>query len=60
MTEKIRSIETHRFNLPLDEVLTDAKHSDHSHFEVVTITITLEDGSSGAGYIYTGGEAEWR
>ncbi|KNG93159.1 uroporphyrinogen decarboxylase [Pseudaestuariivita atlantica] len=44
------------FRLPLDEVLTDAKHGDHTHFEVVTATVTLADGSTGTGYTYTGGK----
>lgn len=55
MKEKIVSVETHRFNLPLDEILTDAKHGDHSHFEVIIATVMLEDGTSGTGYTYTGG-----
>ncbi len=53
--QKILSVNTRRFNLPLDEILTDASHGDHSHFEVITATITLEDGTSGTGYTYTGG-----
>ena len=38
------------------EVLNDAKHGDHTHFELVTATITLEDGTEGSGYTYTGGK----
>lgn len=30
-------------------------HGDHSRFELVTATVTLEDGSEGTGYTYTGG-----
>lgn len=52
---RISSIETNLFKVPLAEVLTDAKHGDHSHFELITITITLADGSAGTGYTYTGG-----
>ena len=52
----IEQIETHRFQVPLDEVLTDAKHGDHTHFELVTTTVTLADGRSGTGYTYTGGK----
>ena len=51
----IHNIETRLFRVPLPEVLTDAKHGDHSHFELVTVTIGLADGSSGTGYTYTGG-----
>ena len=51
----ITSINIQRFNVPLAEVLSDAKHGDHTHFELITATITLEDGSEGTGYTYTGG-----
>ncbi len=52
---RIGRIEARRFAVPLSEVLTDAKHGDHTHFELITATITLEDGSEGTGYTYTGG-----
>lgn len=52
----IRNIETRLFRVPLPEVMTDAKHGDHHHFELVTVTIELDDGSSGTGYTYTGGK----
>ncbi|MEL6888877.1 MAG: mandelate racemase/muconate lactonizing enzyme family protein [Pseudomonadota bacterium] len=52
----IASIEARRFNLPLAEVLSDAKHGDHTHFELITATVTLTDGSTGTGYTYTGGK----
>ncbi|WOO40855.1 enolase C-terminal domain-like protein [Rubellicoccus peritrichatus] len=52
---KIKNITTRLFRVPLKEVLTDAKHGDHSHFELVTTTITLDDGAEGTGYTYTGG-----
>ncbi|MEM7379064.1 MAG: uroporphyrinogen decarboxylase, partial [Pseudomonadota bacterium] len=44
-----------RYCLPLDEVLSDAKHGDHTHFELITVTLTLSDGRVGTGYTYTGG-----
>ncbi len=44
------------FKVPLAEVLTDAKHGDHTHFELVTVTVELDDGSKGTGYTYTGGK----
>lgn len=53
---KIKSIETRLFEVPLAEVLTDAKHGDHHYFELVTATVTLEDGTQGTGYTYTGGK----
>lgn len=52
----IRSIDTKRFNVPLKEVLVDAKHGDHTHFELVTATVHLDDGNVGTGYTYTGGK----
>jgi len=51
----IQNIDVQLFNVPLDEVLTDAKHGDHTHFELITVTIKLADGSEGTGYTYTGG-----
>lgn len=51
----IQNINVQLFNVPLDEVLTDAKHGDHTHFELITVTIKLTDGAEGTGYTYTGG-----
>ncbi|MBU2950827.1 mandelate racemase/muconate lactonizing enzyme family protein [Tamlana agarivorans] len=56
MSTKISNIKTQLFTVPLPEVMSDAKHGDHYHFELVTVTITLEDGSEGTGYTYTGGK----
>lgn len=53
---KIASISVRLFHIPLAEVLVDAKHGDHTHFELVTATIRLADGSEGTGYTYTGGK----
>lgn len=52
---KITSIDIQLFNVPLAEILSDAKHGDHTHFELITATVQLEDGSEGTGYTYTGG-----
>lgn len=52
---KIRQIEARYFAVPLSEVLSDAKHGDHSHFELITATIRLDDDTEGTGYTYTGG-----
>ncbi|MEP3638417.1 MAG: mandelate racemase/muconate lactonizing enzyme family protein [Paracoccaceae bacterium] len=53
---QIAKINAQRFQIPLAEVLTDAKHGDHTHFELVTATVTLDDGTQGTGYTYTGGK----
>ncbi|MCT8161727.1 mandelate racemase/muconate lactonizing enzyme family protein [Pseudoruegeria sp. SHC-113] len=52
----ITDIQIRRFPVPLAEVLVDAKHGAHTHFELITATITTEDGLSGTGYTYTGGK----
>ncbi len=51
----ITSLTARLFDVPLDEVLVDAKHGDHTHFQLVTATITTDDGQTGTGYTYTGG-----
>lgn len=56
MNSKIKSIHTQLFKVPLPEVMSDAKHGDHFEFELVTTTITLENGLEGVGYTYTGGK----
>lgn len=53
---RIVRVEPRLFHVPLDEVLVDAKHGDHTHFELVTATVTMDDGRSGTGYTYTGGK----
>lgn len=52
----INSIDVRRFEVPLAEVLVDAKHGAHTHFELVTVTIRDADGAEGTGYTYTGGK----
>ncbi|WP_116769589.1 mandelate racemase/muconate lactonizing enzyme family protein [Maribacter litoralis] len=56
MSTRIAKVDCQLFKVPLPEVMNDAKHGDHTHFELVTTTITLEDGSEGTGYTYTGGK----
>ncbi len=56
MSSNIASIKTKLFQVPLEEVLSDAKHGDHFFFELVTVTITLDNGLVGTGYTYTGGK----
>lgn len=53
---EIAKLSVRVFDVPLAEVLSDAKHGDHTHFELVTVTITLSDGTEGTGYTYTGGK----
>ena len=53
---KISHVTTTRFAIPLDEILSDAKHGDHTHFELITTTVRLENGDEGTGYTYTGGK----
>ncbi|MGC6392347.1 MAG: mandelate racemase/muconate lactonizing enzyme family protein [Alphaproteobacteria bacterium] len=53
--QKIECIDAQLFRLPLAETLSDAKHGDHTHFELITATITTTDGITGTGYAYTGG-----
>lgn len=51
----IDSVDVGYFRIPLPEVLSDAKHGDHTDFELITYTITCSDGVQGTGYTYTGG-----
>ena len=39
---RITDLEARLFRVPLPEVMSDAKHGDHTHFELVTVTITTE------------------
>ncbi|SET38221.1 mandelate racemase/muconate lactonizing enzyme family protein [Thalassotalea agarivorans] len=56
MPNIIKSAHAELYRIPLKEVLTDAKHGDHTHFEVILCRITTEDGQEGVGYTYTGGK----
>lgn len=51
----IEAVETRLYKVPLAEVLVDAKHGAHSHFDLVTATVHTSEGGSGTGYTYTGG-----
>ena len=51
----ITHVQARLFAVPLNEVLVDAKHGDHSHFHLITATVTLDDGRTGTGYTYNGG-----
>lgn len=52
---RIASVGARLFAVPLAEVLVDAKHGEHTHFHLITATVTLEDGRQGTGYTYNGG-----
>ncbi|UWQ20215.1 mandelate racemase/muconate lactonizing enzyme family protein [Jannaschia sp. W003] len=52
---RIASVEARLYAVPLDELLVDAKHGDHTHFQLVTCTVRDTDGLEGTGYTYTGG-----
>jgi L-alanine-DL-glutamate epimerase-like enolase superfamily enzyme len=56
MKSTITEIRNEYYQVPLDEVLSDAKHGDHTHFELILTHITTEDGFQGTGYTYTGGK----
>jgi len=52
----IEQIDIKKYNVPLSRVLVDAKHGIHTHFELITATITCRNGEKGTGYTYTGGK----
>ena len=52
---RISDVQSRLFVLPLNEPLLDAMHGEHTRFELITATVTLDDGSQGTGYTYTGG-----
>ncbi|WP_026960088.1 mandelate racemase/muconate lactonizing enzyme family protein [Aliagarivorans taiwanensis] len=56
MSSIITRVQSQLFKVPLAEILSDAKHGDHDHFELITTTITTADGLQGTGYTYTGGK----
>ena len=53
---RIETVDVRCFDVPLAEVLTDAKHGEHTHFEMITATVRTSDGAEGTGYTYTGGK----
>ncbi len=52
----IISIDIRHLKVRLDEVLVDARHGAHTHFELIAVIIQTDDGLSGTGYTYTGGK----
>jgi L-alanine-DL-glutamate epimerase-like enolase superfamily enzyme len=53
---RIEAVATQLFRVPLPQVMMDAKHGAHTHFELVTVTVRTADGREGTGYTYTGGK----
>ena len=51
----IKNLNAGFYRLPLKEVLVDAMHGEHHHFEIITVEISDEDGATGTGYTFTGG-----
>ncbi|WP_421726162.1 mandelate racemase/muconate lactonizing enzyme family protein [Bauldia sp.] len=51
----IAQVDAKLYRIPLPEVMADAKHGDHTHFELITVTVALANGLTGTGYSYTGG-----
>jgi len=43
----VKSLKTQLYHVPLKEVLSDAMHGDHTHFELITVTVELESGEIG-------------
>lgn len=54
-SHSIARIEARHFHLPLDEVMADAMHGDHTHFDLITARVIRQDGLEGVGYAFTGG-----
>ena len=51
----ITEIQTSYYRIPLPELMEDAKHGLHTHFEVPIVKVRTDDGREGIGYTYTGG-----
>ena len=54
----IKTLKVCLYWIPLDEVLLDAEHGSHTHWELVTVTLKNSDGQKGTGYTYTGGKGD--
>ena len=52
---KIDRIDTRLYVVPLHEVLSDAMHGSHTHFELIIVEVLSKSGEIGMGYTYTGG-----
>lgn len=56
MQRQIRSATVELYRVPLPEVVFDAAHGSHTHFELVIVKLKQQDGLEGVGYTYTGGK----
>lgn len=54
-SRKIVEVITEYYRIPLPEIMGDAKHGLHTHFELPIVKVIVEDGTEGVGYTYTGG-----
>ncbi|MDQ0189526.1 mandelate racemase/muconate lactonizing enzyme family protein [Alicyclobacillus cycloheptanicus] len=52
---QIVDVITSLYHIPLPEVMGDAKHGMHTHFDVPIVKVIVQDGRQGIGYTYTGG-----
>ncbi len=55
MSINIKSMQVRLFHVPLESILIDSLHGTHTHFDLITVTLTSEEGIEGTGYTYTGG-----
>lgn len=56
LSSNITAVEASCYRVPLQEVLSDAMHGDHTHFELIVCKVLCADGVEGVGYTYTGGK----
>ena len=49
---KIKDVIVEYYRIPLPELVSDAKHGVHTHFEVPIVRIQTEEGIEGVGYLY--------
>ena len=50
---KIKYVAIDHFKVPLPIVLSDSTHGEMSHFGLVTVRVTDDQGQEGLGYTYT-------
>lgn len=51
----ITHVSAEYYRVPLAEPLRDARHGEHTDFELIVAKVQCTDGSGGMGYTYTGG-----
>lgn len=52
---KIASVHSDLYRIPLPVTLTDSTHGEMTHFQLVTVRVIDSDGAEGVGYTYTVG-----